>query len=180
MFSNFGSPCARKIVPAKIRIGRGPKTNSLWEITRDPSSFRSILTKCVVDVNSTFGCSLALEYIDVTRNAKDETINTLLHRHHYLHHSHRNISNNLQILIYPALYLYRLDIPRACITPIDNGIIHESERQYYKFPPGSGITEFPYREVSTIWRIKALDGKDCNGVRVFNGNWKIPRWFSMG
>jgi hypothetical protein len=99
-------------------------------------------------------------------------LDALLHRHHYLHHSHKNISNNLQILIYPALYLYRLDIPRACITPIDNGIIHESERQYYKFPPGSGITEFPYGEVSTIWRIKALNGKDCNGVRVFNGNWK--------
>jgi hypothetical protein len=66
MFSNFGSPCARKIVPAKIRIGRGPKTNSLWEITRDPSSFRSILIKYVVDLKSTFVCSLASGYIDVT------------------------------------------------------------------------------------------------------------------
>ena len=63
----------------EIRIGRGPKANSLWEITRDPGSFRSILIKYVVDVNSTFVCFLALEYIDVTtKYERCETINTIM------------------------------------------------------------------------------------------------------
>ena len=72
-----------------------------------------------VDVRENNGRLTSQQATDLRQQATvyRKHLDALLHRHHHLHHSHRNISNNLQIQIYPALYLYRLDIPRACITP---------------------------------------------------------------
>jgi hypothetical protein len=63
------------------------------------------------------------------------------------------------------MWLDKCWIPRSekwytLTTLIENGIIHPSERQYYKFPPGRDITDFPWRETSSIYRIKGLDGKE--------------------